>query len=289
MELLWQNGSVVMHNQSHRESKKPPLPVTNTGHQVNPDQREIRSSDAENYNTNQHLFIQEDEMAAWLFDSINEDPPINTETLFHPSTSVIIQGYVVQPQPDLLLQQPTPSASRPPPPIHRTRKEDQMRNNKPNNFANHDVSMEASMTSSSMIPARRETTMVDSCDTPMMTTEKTYSSTKLSKTIRSTAYTNSVSVSVSTTEKTATSTGCGGTVNADRKVATTNGVKENMMLDITMTSSHNCSTGSGDSIQRKLELEGKRKSKSRVSNKPEFQSQVSKILLRVSRLFLSGK
>ncbi|XP_058746573.1 transcription factor PIF1-like [Vicia villosa] len=276
MELLWQNGSVVIHNQSHRESKKPPSPVTNTGHEITPDQREIRSSDAENYNMNQHLFMQEDEMAAWLFDSINKDPSINTETLYHPSNGVILQGSVVQPQPEQLLQPQRPTASRPS--IHPARKENQVLSNKHNNFAyfaNHiNVLMEPSMTSNSMIPAVQETTMVDSCDTPMMTAEKTYSATKLSETTTSTTYTDCISVSVSTAEKAAAYIGCGTASTA--KTTTTNGVREKTMLDITMTSSHNCSTGSGDSIQRKLELERKRKSKNRVSDKSEFQSQEGK-------------
>ncbi|KAI5395330.1 hypothetical protein KIW84_061792 [Lathyrus oleraceus] len=272
MELLWQNGSVVMHNQSHRQSKKPPSPVTNTGNQVMPDHREIRSSDVENFNINQHLFMQEDEMASWLFDSINEDPLINTETLFHPSTGVI-PDYVVPPEE--LLPQPRPTASRPP--IHpaATEKEDQVLNGKHNNFAyfaNHsNASMEPSMSSSSVIPARPEMTMVDSCDTPIMT-EMTYKASKLSETIRSTAYTECVSVS--TAGKATAYTGCGTVSKAGKDAAATatiNGVRETPMLNITMTSSHNCSSGSVDPIQRKLELE--RKGKDRVSDKSKFQSQ----------------
>lgn len=298
MELLWQNGSVVMHNQSHRQSKKPPSPVTNTGNQVIPDHREIRSSDVENFNIDQHLFMQEDEMASWLFDSINEDPLINTETLFLPSTGVI-PDYVVPPEE--LLPQPRPTASRPP--IHPAtkEKEDQVLNGKHNNFAyfaNHsNASMEPSMSSSSVIPARPEMTMVDSCDTPIMN-EMTYTASKLSETIRSTAYTECVSVSTAgkavAVGKAAAYTGCGNVSKAGKDAAATatiNGVRETPMLNITMTSSHNCSSGSVDPIQRKLELE--RKGKERVSDKSKFQSQsqsqVSKILLRVTRQFLSGK
>ncbi|CAK8571679.1 unnamed protein product [Lathyrus sativus] len=279
MELLWQNGSVVMHNQSHRQSKKPPSPVTNTGNQVIPDHREIRSSDAENFNINQHLFMQEDEMASWLFDSINEDPPIiNTETLFHPSTGVIPGSSLLQSE--QLLPQPIPSASRPP--IHPARKEDQVLNRKHNNFtyfANHsNASIEPSISSSSMIPARQETTMVDSCDTPIIT-EMTNTASKLSETIKSTAYTECVSVS--TAGKAAAYTGC-GTISQVGKAATatTKGVKETSKLDITMTSSHDCSSGSVDPIQRKLELERKRKG--RVSDKSELQRQEGKKQVRGS-------
>ncbi|KAK7355633.1 hypothetical protein VNO80_14893 [Phaseolus coccineus] len=74
MELLWQNGQVVMHSQNHRPLRKPPhtLP-SGRGDGVIP-AREIRSSEHENYG-NQHLFMQEDEMASWLHYPIHEDPP----------------------------------------------------------------------------------------------------------------------------------------------------------------------------------------------------------------------
>ncbi|KAL1550084.1 transcription factor PIF1-like [Salvia divinorum] len=58
MELLWQNGQVVVQSQNQR----PPNRSASSGEVVIPSDREIRSSAEEQ----QHLFIQEDEMASWL-------------------------------------------------------------------------------------------------------------------------------------------------------------------------------------------------------------------------------
>ncbi|CAJ2651636.1 unnamed protein product [Trifolium pratense] len=220
MELLWQNGQVVMQSQNHRQFRKPPSPAARN-------HKEIRSSDAENY---EHLFMQEDEMASWLFDSMNEDPPFNrqdfsTESLFHPNGGAVIQA----------------TASRPP--IHPMRKPEQTVNRNHGNVRNEPGTSSSSM----IIAAGRESTVVDSCDTPIVTA-KTY---RLSETIRSTAETGFVSVST------------GG------KAATTNG--GTTMMDMTVTSSPDCSSGSGEPGQRKSELDRKRKR--RETEESEFQSE----------------
>ncbi|KAK4408197.1 26S proteasome regulatory subunitA [Sesamum angolense] len=63
MELLWQNGQVVMQSQNQRPSKKSTFGSgSGSGEVVIPAEREIRSSGEEQ----QHLFMQEDEMASWL-------------------------------------------------------------------------------------------------------------------------------------------------------------------------------------------------------------------------------
>ncbi|WJX11868.1 hypothetical protein P8452_02427 [Trifolium repens] len=277
MELLWQNGQVVMQSQNHRQFRKPsspsPAATNNTGNRVIPDHKVNRSSEAENYNINQHLFMQEDEMASWLFDSMNEDPPFNrqdfsTETLFHPSAGdknggAVIQATVREPEFHRQTRPASVAASRPP--IHPVRKPEQAVNRKHNfaHFTNHgNVRNEQGASSSSMIAAGRESTVVDSCETPIVTA-KTYAASRLSETIRSTAETGFVSVST------------GG------KAATSNGGKETTTtMDMTVTSSPDCSSGSGEPAQRKPELDRKRKG--REPEESEFQSEEEKKQVRGS-------
>ena len=57
MELLWQNGQVVMQSQNQRSIRRSP-----------PSKLE-----QENDNNNNHIFMQEDEMAAWLHYPLDED------------------------------------------------------------------------------------------------------------------------------------------------------------------------------------------------------------------------
>lgn len=104
-----------------------------------------------------------------------------------------------------------------------------------------------------MIAAGRESTVVDSCDTPIMTA-KTYAASRLSETVRS-ATAETGCVSVSTTGKAATTT-----------------------LDMTVTSSPGCSSGSAEPVHREPELDRKRKG--REPEESEFQSEVSRMLLR---------
>lgn len=274
-----------MQSQNHRQFRKPPAPATTTtASRVIPEHREIRSTDADNY-MNQHLFMQEDEMASWLFDSMNEveDPPFNrhdfsSETIFHSSDGSAGQkhggggGGVIQAQATVreseFVRQSRPAvvaASRPP--IHPARKPDMVMNrtqkpemvvNRTHNFTHFtntnqsNTRSELGASSSSMIAAGRESTVVDSCDTPIMTA-KTYAASRLSETVRS-ATAETGCVSVSTTGKAATT------------------------LDMTVTSSPGCSSGSAEPVHREPELDRKRKG--REPEESEFQSEVSRMLLR---------
>ncbi|GAU47103.1 hypothetical protein TSUD_403360 [Trifolium subterraneum] len=255
MELIWQNGQVVMQSQNHRQFRKSPSPATNNtgGNRVIPDHKVIRSSDAENYNINQNLFMQEDEMASWLFDSMNDDPPFNrqdfsTETLFHPSAGEKNGGAVIQaavPEPEFHQQMRPALAAASRPPIHPVRKPEQDVNRRHNfsYFTNHgNVRKEPGASSISIIAAGRESTVVDSCDTPILTA-KTYAASRLSETIRSTAETGFVSVST-----------CGKAASWNDKRETTT------TIDTTVMSLPDCcSSGSGKPDQRKSDLDKKRK------------------------------
>ncbi|KAI7735658.1 hypothetical protein M8C21_005205, partial [Ambrosia artemisiifolia] len=77
MELLWQNGQVVMHNQNQNQrsvanNKKPE--TTTSG-------KEIRSGVMEDETTPCNLFMQEDEMASWLHYPIDDDNNNNNNNL----------------------------------------------------------------------------------------------------------------------------------------------------------------------------------------------------------------
>nr|AKN09656.1 basic helix-loop-helix transcription factor [Salvia miltiorrhiza] len=61
MELLWQNGQVVVQSQNQKPPKRTDS-CGGSGEVVIPPEREIRSTAEEH----QHLFMQEDEMASWL-------------------------------------------------------------------------------------------------------------------------------------------------------------------------------------------------------------------------------
>ncbi|XP_058737905.1 transcription factor PIF1-like isoform X1 [Vicia villosa] len=131
IELLWQNGQVVTQTQNNRHINKPP-PVTNSDDST-PGGRE-----------NQHLFMQEGEMASWLHYPNDDDSP------FDPSFCADFT--MITPQ----------RRSEPVPPNFAY-------------FARHGVRAEPEPLS------RRESTIVDSCDTPAVML------TAVSETLRSSA------------------------------------------------------------------------------------------------------
>jgi hypothetical protein len=156
MELLWKNGQVVTQRPNHRHLKKP-LPVKNSDDSTRgggaSSAREIRP--VENYN--QYLFMQENEMASWLHyddspfeqtfstDFLNPPPTVNNNSTIQTPTSVV------------------PSR----PPIPPPRRIGHVQPETPNfaYFAKHGVRTEPGP-SSILNTAARESTVVDSCDTP---------------------------------------------------------------------------------------------------------------------------
>ncbi|XP_019444411.1 PREDICTED: transcription factor PIF1-like isoform X2 [Lupinus angustifolius] len=91
MELLWQNGEVVMQSQSHRPMRKPPpLPPSRISGGAIPAGTSIRP-EAVNYNNTQNLFMQEDGITSWLHYPM-DDPPLDqtfcTDLLYAPPPTV---------------------------------------------------------------------------------------------------------------------------------------------------------------------------------------------------------
>ncbi|XP_020239115.1 transcription factor PIF1 [Cajanus cajan] len=143
MELLWQNGQVVMQSQNQRPIRKPP--------------REIRSSEPQNYANNQHLFMQEDEMASWLHYPIHQDPPPLdhhnfSADIFYPPPNAALQCSVRADH----LRHPPPRPPIPPP-------------SRMHNFVHFSKHANASLSSK---VAAAQPTVVDSCDTPVATADR---------------------------------------------------------------------------------------------------------------------
>ncbi|KAL3531149.1 hypothetical protein ACH5RR_010471 [Cinchona calisaya] len=90
MELLWQNGQVVLQSQNQRSLKKsPPNGGAVAGEpEIPAHQREIRSLESESMSHHHHqLFMQEDEMASWLhypLDDSTFDRDIYSDLLYPP-------------------------------------------------------------------------------------------------------------------------------------------------------------------------------------------------------------
>lgn len=249
MELLWQNGQVVMQNQNQRPFRKQP-PTTDGDGPI--PAREIRSSEAENYNS-QHLFMQEDEMASWLHYPIHEDPPpfdhhdFCADILYPPPNATASQNRgsaaVQSSFRTTELWHPAPRPPIPPPrrPEHAP--------SRIHNFAHFTKHGNAS--SSSKAAAAAQPTVVDSCETPVATAEH-------AETGRARA--------------------------AAGKTAVSDGGRETATCDVTVTSSPGDSSGSAEPVER--EPMADRKRKGREHEESEFQSEVSESLSRLSSYFI---
>lgn len=129
MELLWQNGQVVMQSQNNRSTgnKRSETTPSSAG-------REIRSSAIDDETTPCNLFMQEDEMVSWLHYPNNDDNNLdiylhNNNDIIYPSlpssSSVIIPSSSSQP----VVTAPSP---RPPiPPIPASKRADHEQQNQP--------------------------------------------------------------------------------------------------------------------------------------------------------------
>lgn len=81
MELIWQNGQVVMHSQNQKSRTK--SPPSTTAEQIT--NRDIRPL---NHEEGSQLFMQEDEMISWLHYPLSDDPTLENsfcDELLYPS------------------------------------------------------------------------------------------------------------------------------------------------------------------------------------------------------------
>lgn len=172
MELLWQNGQVVMQSQNQRSIKR-----SRMGDAVSPaEQSAAREIRLEEKSANTHLFMQEDEMASWLQYSIDDssfDRDFYAE-LIHPSpcapaappprTSPILDIRTTD------VRAPPQSTAPPPaprPPIPPPRCSDVEHTSRFQNFAHFSRPRGVIETGPSILnKAARESTVVDSSVTP---------------------------------------------------------------------------------------------------------------------------
>ncbi|XP_019076397.1 transcription factor PIF1 isoform X4 [Vitis vinifera] len=161
MELLWQNGQVVMQIQNQRSFKKSQpskFPIQDAV--LPPEQSKIRSSAPVDESSAQ-LFMQEDEMASWLHYPLDDF----CADLLDPTPCVNASPPPARPNlsPDVRQPEERPAATKPPiPPARRVELD-----SKVHNFLHFPRKSTAeSGEPSSSRPAGMESTVVDSSDTP---------------------------------------------------------------------------------------------------------------------------
>ncbi|KAK8517964.1 hypothetical protein V6N12_016798 [Hibiscus sabdariffa] len=177
MELLWQNGQVVVQSQNQRSLKKPP-PFKFHDADLSAS-REIRSSSSSHHQQQQsvtdHLFMQEDEMASWL-QGFDQD---FCADVLYPSSSIAVAPCVASttppppPPPPLgrvpqVLVSAVAPAPRPPIPPARRNELESKRIQNFVNFSSHKTTRAEQSKPSNSKSVARESTVVDSSDTPAM-------------------------------------------------------------------------------------------------------------------------
>lgn len=163
MELLWQNGQVVMQSQNQRST------INNKKSKydgVSPEERDNSTTrvppasqpqlQPQTVAQNPHLFMQEDEMSSWLQYPLVDDP-FCADLLYSDSTTAE-------------LRQPPVSAPPSRPPIQPPRRIEQpnfLHFSRTNNNGNKPRVSETARPSSKSV-VRETTTVVDSSDTPLV-------------------------------------------------------------------------------------------------------------------------
>ncbi|XP_061969046.1 transcription factor PIF1-like isoform X1 [Populus nigra] len=179
MELLWQNGQVVMHSQrSQKKSSPPPSELDDAVLPADqlPGTKEIRSSHDQQQEHN-HLFMQEDEMASWLNHPLNDtnfDHDFCADLLYPPtaSTASITREAAVTNAAASTVRGATqrmearsyPAVSAPRPPIPPVRRAEVVQNFA--YFSRHRAGGVSESGRSNSKSVLRESTVVDSCETP---------------------------------------------------------------------------------------------------------------------------
>ncbi|XP_021275188.1 transcription factor PIF1-like isoform X2 [Herrania umbratica] len=195
MELLWQNGQVVVQSQNQRSFKKSPPFKFHDADQSAP--KEIRSSSSHHQHHQQqqqqsitdHLFMQEDEMASWLHYPLNDanfDHDFCADLLYPSSsaaaaTPCITSTATAAPPPLGRVSQVSASASasaaaaasapRPAIPPARRNGSEPTRTKNFVHFSRHKTATVEQSGPSNSKSVVRESTVVDSSDTPAMAPE----------------------------------------------------------------------------------------------------------------------
>lgn len=157
MELLWHNGQVVMQSQNQRSVQKNcKYDAVIPDHSRTPDSQ----PQPQPGNQNPQLFIQEDEMASWLQYPLGDDDPFCADLLYSDSPTVQSNNTTANP----------PPISAPPsrPPIHPLPRRTDLQNFLHFSRNNNNKSRIESAAPSGSKSVVRESTTVDSSDTPLV-------------------------------------------------------------------------------------------------------------------------
>lgn len=161
MELLWENGQIVMQSQNQRSFPKRPL--IEDGAVISLDRREIRSSrPIESGLSNDQLFMQEDETPFWL----HHYPPIEAADLY----SDVIDPAPPRTAPNQDVRIPPPSTAAPMSQPRRSDPEESEAVQSSVRFSRAKARAVEQGPSGSN-EAVRESTVVDSCETPRVAPE----------------------------------------------------------------------------------------------------------------------
>ncbi|KAL5562050.1 hypothetical protein UlMin_031797 [Ulmus minor] len=242
MELLWQNGQILTQSQNQRSQKKSPADV-----EIRSSQRQEHEASAHHYNQDQHLFMQEDEMASWLHYPLDDEPSLDhnfSADLFYTAPSVTTTNSTLPESrpPVAAASSPSPAPRPPIPPSSRPKQINVQ------NFENFLKARVESGPPCSKKVARESTTVVDSCDTPAVGPGSRVSNCNLGS-------------------RTMNGGGVAGT-------SSDGGGKEVVRYEGTMTSSPGCSSGSAEPIPaKKPAKDRKRKGREVVVDDGEYQSE----------------
>lgn len=175
MELLWQNGPVVVQSQNQRSTRKAQFGGGSGGEAVIPTEvREIRSSGEEQTAAAKNLFIQEDEMSSWLqypLDDSSFDRDLYADLLYStPPPPPPAPVTKVAPPRAAAEIRPPPMPTRPPIPTppRKLRASSALQNFVHLSRMSRARNETISGPSSSSKAAVRESTVVESNETPMV-------------------------------------------------------------------------------------------------------------------------
>ncbi|KAK6259810.1 hypothetical protein SCA6_014284 [Theobroma cacao] len=283
MELLWQNGQVVVQSQNQRSFKKSPPFKFHDADQSAP--KEIRSSPSHHQHHQQqqqqsvtdHLFMQEDEMASWLHYPLNDanfDHDFCADLLYPSSSAAAANPCVTStataaPPPLGRVSQVSASAaaSAPRPPIPPARRNELESTRIQNfvHFSRHKTARVEQSGPSNSKSVVRESTVVDSSETPAMAPDSRGSQAVPSNTEAASGGNNNNASATVSAVAVASTQSAGVSVGA---------TKDNLATcEVTVTSSPGGSSASAEPATQKAAPAEDRKRKGREPDDAECHSE----------------
>ncbi|PPR81015.1 hypothetical protein GOBAR_AA39700 [Gossypium barbadense] len=306
MELLWQNGQVVMQSQNQRSMKKlPSFKLLDADHSA---PREIRSSSPSHKHrrhhhqeqqqlVTDHLFMQEDEMASWLHYPISDtnfDHDFCTDLLYPPSSSPTaavapcVSSTVATSTPPILkrVSQVSVSASanesvpRPPVPPARRNELEPARIHNFSHFSRHITARAEQSELSNSKSVMGESTVVDSSNIPAAAPELRASQAMPSNTEAASGGNNNNNNNNANANMSAA--GVPYLQSADVRLGANKGILAT--CEVTVTSSPGGSSASAEPTAQKAASAEDRKRKGRELDEAECHSELSVVSANVRHI-----